>query len=558
MQALSFAVHIPLVCFGVAFPALVLGMEWLGRRTRRPAAARARPALVEGDDRAVRRRRRDRDDSVVRARAAVARVHGHLRRRVRPRVRAGGLLVLRRGDLHSDLRLRLGSAVTASAHARRHPGRDRRLQRFADGDRGERLDEPSDRLPAARTGARSTSSRSGRCSATRTSGTRWCTCTWRPSSSPGSSRRASTRSPGCADGATVTCGWRWPCRWSWRRSRRRRRSSSATGRRARSPRTSRRSWPRSRGSAEPRRARRIHIGGWYDENRGEVRYGIAIPKLLSLLAFHDPNATVRGLDSVPADDRPPVNVVRVAFLTMVGIGTLMAVFGVLLLVVWWRRRRAARDALVPPRRSPRSARCRWSALIAGWVTTEVGRQPWVVYGHMRTEDAVTGAERHPGRLRRAGRRSTWRSRGDRVAAATAGAARRSSMEAPTMGLAELPLLLALVGLAAYVVLGGADFGAGLWYMLLAGRAAAAAARPHLPRDGSGVGGKPRLADLRARGRAGPHTRPRSGRSSRRSTSRCSSPRSGSSCAARATRCAAWSRVRARSASSARSSALSRC
>src|SRR3954469_20892645 len=72
----------------------------------------------------------------------------------------------------------------------------------------------------------------------------------------------------------------------------------------------------------------IHIGGWYDADRGEVRYGLALPKMLSLLAFHDPNATVQGLDEVPADDRPPVNVVRLAFATMVGIGTLMAASGV--------------------------------------------------------------------------------------------------------------------------------------------------------------------------------------------------------------------------------------
>jgi cytochrome bd ubiquinol oxidase subunit I len=134
----------------------------------------------------------------------------------------------------------------------------------------------------------------------------------------------------------------------------------------------------------------LHIGGWYDEARGEVRYGIAIPKLLSLLAFHDPNATVRGLDEVAPDDRPPVNVVRFSFATMVAIGTLMAFFGVALLILWWRRRalpggRWFLRAVVAL--GPLSV----VALIAGWVTTEVGRQPWVVYGHMRTEEAVTGA-----------------------------------------------------------------------------------------------------------------------------------------------------------------------
>jgi cytochrome bd ubiquinol oxidase subunit I len=134
----------------------------------------------------------------------------------------------------------------------------------------------------------------------------------------------------------------------------------------------------------------FHIGGWYDVEANEVRGGIEIPKLLSLLAFHDPNATVQGLDAVPPEDRPPVNVVRVAFYAMVGIGTVLAMFGVWLLFVWWRRR------AIPGGRwflrlvaalGPLSV----IALIAGWVTTEVGRQPWVVYEHMRTEEAVTGA-----------------------------------------------------------------------------------------------------------------------------------------------------------------------
>ncbi len=138
----------------------------------------------------------------------------------------------------------------------------------------------------------------------------------------------------------------------------------------------------------------LHIGGWYDEDKGEVRYGLKVPNLLSLLAFHDPNATVQGLDRVPTTDRPPVNVVRLAFSTMVAIGTLMAVFGVGLLVVWWRRR-----TLPEGRWFMRTVAALGPlsvvALIAGWVTTEVGRQPWVVYKHMRTEEAVTGADGIP-------------------------------------------------------------------------------------------------------------------------------------------------------------------
>jgi cytochrome d ubiquinol oxidase subunit I len=136
----------------------------------------------------------------------------------------------------------------------------------------------------------------------------------------------------------------------------------------------------------------VHLLGWYDGD--EVRYGIELPRLLSLLAFHDPNARVEGLDEVPADERPPVNVVRVAFQTMVGIGFALAAVSLAYVVVWLRRRRLPRSpwfyrALVAA--GPLSA----VALVAGWVTTEVGRQPWVVYGHMRTEQAVTGAQGIP-------------------------------------------------------------------------------------------------------------------------------------------------------------------
>jgi cytochrome d ubiquinol oxidase subunit I len=85
------------------------------------------------------------------------------------------------------------------------------------------------------------------------------------------------------------------------------------------------------------------LGGFYDVDTGEVRFGIEIPKLLSLLAFHNPNAVVTGLDSVPPDDRPPVNVVRYAFQAMVGIGTGLALLGAVFLFTWWRRRRLPRS-----------------------------------------------------------------------------------------------------------------------------------------------------------------------------------------------------------------------
>jgi cytochrome d ubiquinol oxidase subunit I len=122
--------------------------------------------------------------------------------------------------------------------------------------------------------------------------------------------------------------------------------------------------------------------------------GIEIPDLLSVLAFHDPDATVTGLDSVPADDRPPTGIVKVSFRTMVFIGTALTVLGAWFLWVWWRHARLPSSpwfhrALVA------AGPLALVALIAGWITTEVGRQPWIVYRVMRTESAVTGASGIP-------------------------------------------------------------------------------------------------------------------------------------------------------------------
>jgi cytochrome d ubiquinol oxidase subunit I len=135
-----------------------------------------------------------------------------------------------------------------------------------------------------------------------------------------------------------------------------------------------------------------HILGWY--NGQKVVFGIGIPHLLSLLAFHSWNASVKGLDTVPKADQPPVNIERFAFQTMVGVGTLLALLGVIYLYVRFRRRRLPSSkwfyravALAGP--------LSVVALIAGWITTEVGRQPWIVYGVMRVSQAVTGARGIP-------------------------------------------------------------------------------------------------------------------------------------------------------------------
>ncbi|MGO9954506.1 MAG: cytochrome ubiquinol oxidase subunit I [Solirubrobacteraceae bacterium] len=131
-----------------------------------------------------------------------------------------------------------------------------------------------------------------------------------------------------------------------------------------------------------------HILGWY--TNGQIKYGIAIPHLLSLLAFHSWNATVTGLDTVSAAQRPPINITRLSFQTMVGIGTLLALLGIFYLVVRVRRRRLPTSAWFY-RAVVLAGPAATVALLAGWVTTEVGRQPWVVYRVMATADAVTGA-----------------------------------------------------------------------------------------------------------------------------------------------------------------------
>jgi cytochrome bd ubiquinol oxidase subunit I len=146
------------------------------------------------------------------------------------------------------------------------------------------------------------------------------------------------------------------------------------------------------GLAETTKGAPLHLLGWYED--GEVKGGISFPDLLSFLAYHDFDATVQGLDTVPEDDQPPINLVRYSFEFMVFIGTFLAGIAVLHLFVWFRRRRLIQSkwfyrALVAA--GPLSV----IALLCGWITTEVGRQPWIVYGQMRVSDAVTGADGIP-------------------------------------------------------------------------------------------------------------------------------------------------------------------
>ncbi len=132
----------------------------------------------------------------------------------------------------------------------------------------------------------------------------------------------------------------------------------------------------------------LRLGGWPDEDAGETRWSLEIPYLLSVLAFADPQAEVRGLEAFPRNEWPPVAIVHVAFQVMVACGLAMAAVTSVGAVLAWRKRRLPDErwylkTLVAA--SPLGL----VALEAGWTVTEVGRQPWIVRGVMRTADAVT-------------------------------------------------------------------------------------------------------------------------------------------------------------------------
>ena len=142
------------------------------------------------------------------------------------------------------------------------------------------------------------------------------------------------------------------------------------------------------GLHETQRGAPLTVGGVYVN--GRVYGGVEIPKGLSLLAHHDPDALISGLDDVPPDERPPVAVVRNAFQVMVAIGFGLLALGLWFALVWWRKRELSasrwfhRGALVAGFAAP-------IALEAGWIVTEVGRQPWIVWRVMRVSEAVTTA-----------------------------------------------------------------------------------------------------------------------------------------------------------------------
>jgi cytochrome bd ubiquinol oxidase subunit I len=133
----------------------------------------------------------------------------------------------------------------------------------------------------------------------------------------------------------------------------------------------------------------LSLGGLYYNN--ELHGAIRIPHGLSLLIDFTPNSRVAGLDSVPEQFRPPVNLVHLSYNAMVGIGMALAALVAWYLLHWWWRRDLPRTpwflravAIAGP--------ATVLAMETGWITTEVGRQPWIVYQIQLTRDAVSTAD----------------------------------------------------------------------------------------------------------------------------------------------------------------------
>jgi cytochrome d ubiquinol oxidase subunit I len=138
---------------------------------------------------------------------------------------------------------------------------------------------------------------------------------------------------------------------------------------------------------ETQRGAPLKLFGWPDQEGEITRYSIEVPKLSSLILTHSLDGEVKGLKDWPPDERPPVAWVFWTFRIMVGIGMLMILTGVLALILYWRKRlfdtrwfQYLCMAMTP---------AGFVAVLAGWFVTEVGRQPFVVYNALRTQEAVS-------------------------------------------------------------------------------------------------------------------------------------------------------------------------
>lgn len=131
----------------------------------------------------------------------------------------------------------------------------------------------------------------------------------------------------------------------------------------------------------------LHLFGWVNEKEKKVNYGIAVPGMLSFLIYGDFETPVIGLNAFPEDERPPVNIVFQSYHLMVAIGFYLIAISVLGVFLWWRGKLFNYKWLL------------WIFVFSvlapqianqiGWIVAEVGRQPWIVYGLMRTSEGLS-------------------------------------------------------------------------------------------------------------------------------------------------------------------------
>ena len=223
-----------------------------------------------------------------------------------------------------------------------------------------------------------------------------------------------------------------------------------------------------------------YIGGRCTEDG--IEGGIGIPGLDSWLVGFSTDTEVTGLDTVPAKDRPPANtLLHWAFDYMVGVGSALIALGVWFGIAWWRKRDIPQTKWFL-RAVAISGVATVLAMEAGWIVTEVGRQPWIVYEVMRTEDAVTGASgvwissrscssSTPALgtatviiLRRMARR--WREEGEESVGVPYGPPSEPAVKRRSrVSKADIAAAILWVGATLYAVFGGADFGAGFWSLV---------------------------------------------------------------------------------------------
>jgi cytochrome d ubiquinol oxidase subunit I len=135
----------------------------------------------------------------------------------------------------------------------------------------------------------------------------------------------------------------------------------------------------------------LHIGGIPDPKTQKFYFSIDIPDGLSLVAGYNANTVIRGLDTVPPNDRPNPIPIHLAFDGMVGSGFFALFIAALFWLRYFLRRRIIPENRWLLRGIVLSGILSFVAVELGWMVTEEGRQPWVIYGFLRTNDAVTTA-----------------------------------------------------------------------------------------------------------------------------------------------------------------------